>query len=903
MIMKRVFIFLLSLVWITAAFGAEQVKPVASGWKAGVARVVITPDQPVWMAGYASRTRPAEGKLHDLWAKALFLEDARGNQSLLVTMDLCSLSKPVADQVKAGIRQKLGLDDADVILSWTHTHSGPVVTDALKDVYPLDEAEKLKIDRYSESLVRMVVDLAVKARQDLKPASLSSGNGVVRFQVNRRSNREALVPGLHELKGPHDPAVPVLKVADANGAIKAVLFGYACHSTTLDGYQWSGDYPGFAQLELESRFKGINAMFFQGGGADQNPMPRRSIPLARQYGRELAAVVERVLEEGLQPLDAELSTAFAITELQMEDPPGKSELEELQKTLKGHEQRWAASQLAMLAKGEKRAASYPYPVQMWRLGKQMLFVLGGEVLVDYSLQLKRIFGRDIFVMGYANDGVAYIPSEAAFMDGGYEVLGSPRVYGMAAPWKPGLQSQIIGEAVKLAFRTGVPQTPEISRQVNEVMTDLKTIQNSGMKKNLVAKSYFSGFDLAHDTYNAISVASDGNIYYVLSSQPHDVAGQVHRYDPKTDKTEFLGDLTEICGEKDQKAIAQGKSHVRFYENDGKLYFSTHVGYYQMIDGMEQLAVTAPEGYKLYPGGHFLSYDLKTGKFEDYGTVPYGEGVLTMTMDTVRNQLYAITWPRGYFIHHDLNTGKMKNLGLVSANGEGGKAGDDYRVLCRSMLVDPRDGKVYYSTAEGDIFFYDPQAGSLGKMADVSLKIDYFGNYDFTRPGSMGYNWRAILWYPRENVAYGVHGNSGYLFRFDPSAQKVEIVERITSEPSRKSGMFDQFSYGYLGFDLGNDGETIYYLTGGPIYIDGKRVKGVDEIAMGAARGLENLHLVTYHIPTGTYTDHGPIFYGDGSRPTYVNSIAIGKDGQVYTLARFEHNGKIVEDLVRIPGPF
>ena len=168
---------------------------------------------------------------------------------------------------------------------------------------------------------------------------------------------------------------------------------------------------------------------------------------------------------------------------------------------------------------------------------------------------------------------------------------------------------------------------------------------------------------------------------------------------------------------------------------------------------------------------------------------------------------------------------------------------------------------------------------------------------------MGYNWRAILWYPKENVAYGVHGNSGYLFRFDPSAQKVEIVERITSEPSRKSGMFDQFSYGYLGFDLGNDRETIYYLTGGPIYIDGKRVKGVDEIAMGAARGLENLHLVTYHIPSGTYTDHGAIFYGDGSRPTYVNSIAIGKDGQVYTLARFEHNGKIVEDLVRIPGPF
>jgi len=96
---------------------------------------------------------------------------------------------------------------------------------------------------------------------------------------------------------------------------------------------------------------------------------------------------------------------------------------------------------------------------------------------------------------------------------------------------------------------------------------------------------------------------------------------------------------------------------------------------------------------------------------------------------------------------------------------------------------------------------------------------------------------------------------------------------------------------------------LYYLTGGPIYEDGKRVKGLDKISMGAARGVENLHLVTYHIPTGQYIDHGPVFYKDGSRPTYVNSIAFDKDGNVYTLARFDHEGKEVEDLVKIPDPF
>jgi hypothetical protein len=423
------------------------------------------------------------------------------------------------------------------------------------------------------------------------------------------------------------------------------------------------------------------------------------------------------------------------------------------------------------------------------------------------------------------------------------------------------------------------------------------------EKSLEATPYYSGFERAHDTYNAISAGSDGKIYYVLSSQAYNVGGQIYVYDTKTDKTSFLADLTEICGEKNTKTIVQGKSHVRFYECKGKLYFATHVGYYEMIDGMECLPVNAPAGYKLYPGGHFLDYNLANGKFEDLGIVPNGEGVLTMTMDTLRKQIYAITWPKGYFIHFDVNTGKLVNAGLVSAKGEAGQVGNDYRVLCRSMFVDPRDGLVYYSTSEGDIFDYNPKTNLMSKVDGVDLRLDYFGKYDPTRPGSMGYNWRSIFWDPKEQMAYGVHGNSGYLFRFDPRGKKIEIVDRITSEPSRKSGMFDQFSYGYLGFTLGNDNETIYYLTGGPIYKDGKRIKGVDEIAMGAARGLEDLHLVTYHIPTGKYMDHGPIFYKDGSRPTYVNSIALDKQGNVYTLARFEHKGEIVEDLVKIPDPF
>ena len=433
--------------------------------------------------------------------------------------------------------------------------------------------------------------------------------------------------------------------------------------------------------------------------------------------------------------------------------------------------------------------------------------------------------------------------------------------------------------------------------MSELLNDSKKI-NTSIQPFLKAKTYHSGFADAHDTYNAITTASDGKTYYVLCSESMEQGGQMFVYDPFTDQVQFVADLTEVCGEKGQKAIPQGKSHVEFYEYDGKLYFATHVGIYEMIGNIERLPQNPPEGISLYPGGHIISYDLANGSFEDLGIAFEGEGIVTMTMDTERGQVYGLTWPNGYFVHYDITNKEFKELGPISAKGEGGIPGDNYRVLCRSLLVDPGDGCVYSSTSEGFVLKYDPDLKSLQKLEEVSLCLDYFGTYDYRQPGSMGYNWRKILWCESEGVAYGVHGNSGYLFRFNPKTGTIDIVERITSEPSRRSGMFDQFTFGYLGFQLGLDGKTIYYLTGGPIYEKGKRLEGNNDVLVGS-KGVENLHLVTYHIGNGKYTDHGPVFYEDGSRPSYVNSLALDYNGSIFTIARFENEGKTVCDLIKI----
>ncbi len=412
---------------------------------------------------------------------------------------------------------------------------------------------------------------------------------------------------------------------------------------------------------------------------------------------------------------------------------------------------------------------------------------------------------------------------------------------------------------------------------------------------LTATVYNSQFPQGHDTYNGMGTASDGRIYYVLSSEHYDVAGRMYRFDPATREIKLLGDLTEVTGEKGMNAVAQGKSHVNFIESNGKLYFSTHVGYYSIIDGMEKMG-TPPAGWKSYRGGHLLEYDMKTEKFAGLGLAPRGEGVLTTNMDTKRGRIYNITWPAGIFFRYDLARKEMKEFGGFFEKGENGK-GAEYHTICRSLAIDPEDGSVYFTRGEGTIYRYSYDTDSVEKLDGDEMRKDYFGQYDVTSAGHMAYNWRQTFYYPGDKSFYGVHGNSGYLFRFDPRAQSVEVLDRITSAPSKRSGMFDQFSYGYLGFTLGPDGHTIYYLTGGPIYVDGKRVKGKDSTAKGESKGVEDLRLVTWDILTGHYTDHGAIYLPNGDRPAYVNSIAVGKDGTVYTLSRVTENGTTRADLI------
>lgn len=438
---------------------AWAVEPTASGWKAGVAKIVITPDRLMWMSGYANRTRPAEGKLHDLWAKALVLEDPRRQRSVLVTMDLVGIPRDLSVAVCGELKTKYGLPREAVMLAVSHTHTGPVISHNLDDMFALDQDQRKLVSNYTQTLRGKLVSVVGEALRLIAPAQLAWGQGQAAFAVNRRNNKEAEVPRLRalgELKGPIDHDVPVLSVRDDHGDLRAIVFGYACHATVLNFYLWSGDYPGFTQVDLEKAHPGAIALFWAGCGADQNPLPRRSVARAEEYGRQLAESVEAVLNQAMTPITGHFTARYTEIPLPFAELPSREQLVNDSTDKNRAVATRARHLLRELDRNVTLPRTYPYPVQSWQLGPDLTWIaLGGEVVVDYSLRLKKELGPGrTWVAGYTNDVMAYIPSLRVLKEGGYEGGGAMVYYGLPAIWGPRIEELIVAAVHEQVQKVG-----------------------------------------------------------------------------------------------------------------------------------------------------------------------------------------------------------------------------------------------------------------------------------------------------------------------------------------------------------------------------------------------------------------------------------------------------------------
>lgn len=374
-------------------------------WKGAAASAVITPEKPMRMAGYGARTGLAEGKQQELFAKALVLEDHSGTRTVIVTLDLIGVVQRLREAVAGQVEEKYQLPPHALLMNASHTHCGPAYGD--------EDAEE-----YFEGLVETIVSLVGQAIERLEPVTIRYSQARCGFAMNRRTPTTSGYRNHPNPFGVVDHTVPVLRMDTAEGELRAILFGYACHNTTMGFLRWLGDYAGYAQEYLEADHPGVTALFLMGCGGDQNPYPRSELHYAEKHGRALASAVEAALE---------LNQTTPLHQRVVRGPLRvKLETVDLDFTTPDRE-------------------PFAFPVQVIQFGADLtLIALGTEVVVDYALRIKEELGEPegpvIWVAGYSNIYSGYVPSRRVLLEGGYEA---------SRPFELDVEERIVGKVLEL----------------------------------------------------------------------------------------------------------------------------------------------------------------------------------------------------------------------------------------------------------------------------------------------------------------------------------------------------------------------------------------------------------------------------------------------------------------------
>ncbi|PWU11856.1 MAG: hypothetical protein C5B50_22625 [Verrucomicrobia bacterium] len=420
------------------AYSSDQI------YQVGVAKVDITPDYPVRLNGYAARKSECQGVAQRVWASALAIGSEKEKPAVLITVDNCEVPVNVRNAVLGRLGRQVAPER--LAICSTHTHSAPWLEGSVPNIFtgPIPAGEQAHVSAYTQQTIEALVDVALRALGDRRPARLSRGKGEAGFAMNRRTKG-----------GPVDHDLPALFVTGLDGTVRAVFTSYACHCTTLGGdfNQVCGDWAGYAEEYLEQAHPGAVALVALGCAGDANPEPRGSLELTKLHGRELAEAVERVRTNELSPVVGKLTCRIRNFTLPLDTLPTRAEWE-AQARLTNYLGRFARANLARLDQGQPLLTKVPYVVQTWSFGDNLTMVfLAGEVVVDYSLRLKREFDASrLWINAYANDVPCYIPSERVLKEGGYEGGAAMVYYDKPTRFAPGVENLIVDVVHELVPR-------------------------------------------------------------------------------------------------------------------------------------------------------------------------------------------------------------------------------------------------------------------------------------------------------------------------------------------------------------------------------------------------------------------------------------------------------------------
>jgi hypothetical protein len=458
---------LVCLRWVMILLAWPLVGVAAAPVAVGVARVDITPELPIRLSGYQSRPTEASRVVAPLTARALAIGDDRDGPVVLVVAEVLAVSEALTEGVVKGIQARHAIPRERIAVCATHQHTGPSIHGTAPFMFSRDlPADEIgRIERYAAGLEQRLIEVALAALANRAPARLAWAQGRAGFAVNRRLIVDGKAAGYTATPGgPVDHALPVLRAVSDSGEVRAVLVNYACHCTTLKGGDnvvhpdWAGD----AAQRIEQTYPGALALVAIGCGADSDPQPR-GMPAVATHGKTVAAEVARLLAGEMKALGRVTGAQFRRMEIPLARVVSRSELEA---RLKGPVPTAYAARkfIEMLDAGRPLPSSVRYPVQAWMFGRELAMVfLGGEVVADYALRLKREFGADrIWINAYANHVPCYIPTRQVLAEGGYEAENAMDYYGLPTRLVGDVEERIVGvvhELLAPAFRPVVPARP------------------------------------------------------------------------------------------------------------------------------------------------------------------------------------------------------------------------------------------------------------------------------------------------------------------------------------------------------------------------------------------------------------------------------------------------------------
>ena len=398
-------------------------------FKIGSFKTDITPPVGYLLAGHTARNKPSI-KIHDpLYLKCVSISNEK-ETVFIITSDLIGFSPEFIKSVKNEIYKKLKINPSKILITASHTHTGPIMEDA----YYYSEKP---LPDYISLLKKKIVGGIIQCLNDKEDGIIKFGKGRVNIGiVNRRKKTEDGIKMMPDFNGPIDDEVSVIKFERKDGSPKVIFFNYTCHPTTLstDIYEISADYPGVAEREIENYYKGSIGMFSNGCCGDVRPaiiengkFKGGSFNDIEKMGKILFSKVIEICEKAEIIESSDIISLLKNFKFPLEKsliPENERKLYEVCKFYREKlkinlSEKWIEFMKEKLRKKEKFKDYVKGDLHFIKIGDIFILGLPGEVMVEIGLKLKEK-NKNLIVCGYSNGLIGYIPTENGLKEGGYE---------------------------------------------------------------------------------------------------------------------------------------------------------------------------------------------------------------------------------------------------------------------------------------------------------------------------------------------------------------------------------------------------------------------------------------------------------------------------------------------------